>query len=71
MEMAAEKVVLLFLAAVGISLLVAMLVLVVIVSATIFPGLLTLLRPFERRIRRSMKHSSEFKELGKEGSYRP
>jgi len=71
MEMAAEKVVLFFLAAVGVSLLAVILALVVVILASIVPWKATWIPRFRKRGQRSMKHSPEFRELPEERSSKP
>ena len=69
MEMAAEKVVLFFLAAVGVSLLAVILALVVVILASVVPWTATWIPRFRKRDEGSLKPSSpEPGELQREGS---
>lgn len=71
MEMAVEKVVLLFLAAVGISLLAAIFALVVVILGSIVPWKATWISRFRKRAQRSMTRSPEFGELPEERPSKP
>ena len=66
MEMAVEKVVLFFLAAVGISLLVVILALVVVILASIVPWKATWIPRFRKRGEGSVKPPTEPGELRRE-----
>jgi hypothetical protein len=69
--MAAEKVVLFFVAAVGIGLLAVILALVVVILGSIVPWKATWIARFRKRGQRSMKRSPEFGELPEERSSKP